>query len=150
MNKRNYIKFILMLFVSFCIMYAVMFLNVDSIDHIYLSLTRMYMSLMMVTPMAVLMMFLMGKMYTNRKLNAIIIFSGIVVFSVSLYLLRTQAFISDVQYMQAMIPHHSSALLTSKNAGIRDPEVRKLSEGIIESQEKEIREMKIIIERLKK
>ncbi len=52
--------------------------------------------------------------------------------------------------MKAMIPHHSSAIMTSKNANIKDPEVKKLSEGIIASQEKEIAEMKAIIERMDK
>ncbi len=64
--------------------------------------------------------------------------------------LRTQTPIGDVQYMKAMIPHHSSAIMVSKNANFKDPEVKKLSEGIIASQEKEIAEMKVILERMKK
>ena len=40
--------------------------------------------------------------------------------------------------MKAMIPHHSSVIMTSKNANINDPEVKKLSEQIIKSQEEEI------------
>lgn len=42
MEKGNYGKMAVMLGVSFAIMYAVMFLNVDSADHIYLSLTRTF------------------------------------------------------------------------------------------------------------
>lgn len=52
--------------------------------------------------------------------------------------------------MKAMIPHHSSAILVSKHANLQDPEVKKLSEGIINYQEKEIAEMKAILERLDK
>jgi len=52
--------------------------------------------------------------------------------------------------MKGMIPHHSSAIMTSKNADIKDPEVKKLSEGIIQAQEKEIAEMKAILKRMKK
>jgi uncharacterized protein (DUF305 family) len=55
-----------------------------------------------------------------------------------------------VQYMKAMIPHHSSAIMVSKHANIKDPEVKKLSEEIIQSQEKEIAEMNQMIERLTK
>jgi uncharacterized protein (DUF305 family) len=50
--------------------------------------------------------------------------------------------------MKAMIPHHSSAILTSKNAEISDPEVRKLADEIIKSQEEEIAEMKALLEKL--
>ncbi|MDQ6843841.1 MAG: DUF305 domain-containing protein, partial [Bacteroidota bacterium] len=39
---------------------------------------------------------------------------------------------------------------TSENADIKDPEVRKLADGIIESQKKEIAEMKALIIKLKK
>jgi len=43
--------------------------------------------------------------------------------------------------MKAMIPHHSIAVMTSERAHIRDPRVRKLAGGIIESQVREISEM---------
>ena len=86
--------------------------------------------------MALIMLLIMGKMYPDKKLNGIIIVASIVVFVTTLSLLRTQTPVSDVQYMKAMIPHHSSAIMTSKNANIKDPEVKKLSEGIIASQEK--------------
>jgi uncharacterized protein (DUF305 family) len=51
--------------------------------------------------------------------------------------------------MQAMIPHHSIALLTSERAHISDARVRKLADQIIESQRKEILEMKALIKTLK-
>jgi uncharacterized protein (DUF305 family) len=52
--------------------------------------------------------------------------------------------------MKAMIPHHSSAIMVSKHANIKDPEVKKLSEQIIQSQEKEIAEMEAMLNRLQK
>ena len=100
--------------------------------------------------MAVVMMLMMGKMYPDKKVNKKIILSGIVVFILALAGLRTQTPISDVQYMKAMIPHHSSAIMVSKHANIQDPEVKKLSEEIIQSQEKEIHEMEAMIDRLSK
>lgn len=100
--------------------------------------------------MAVVMMMMMGKMYPDKKLNTIIIILSIVLFGVILAALRTQTPIGDVQYMKAMIPHHSSAIMVSKQANIKDPEVKKLSEQIIQSQEKEIAEMEVMIDRLKK
>ena len=125
-----------------------MFLNVDSADHIYLSETRTYMSLLMVTPMAILMMLMMPAMYAHKTINGIIIASGITVFIASLILLRTQTLVGDRQYIKAMIPHHSSAIMTSKHADIKDPEVKALSQGIIKSQQQEIEQMNQILKRL--
>jgi uncharacterized protein (DUF305 family) len=50
--------------------------------------------------------------------------------------------------MKAMIPHHSIAILTSTRAQISDPRVRKLADEIIESQRREIGEMKALIREL--
>ena len=148
MVDKSYQKFILMLGASFLIMYTVMFLNVASTDHIYLSVTRLYMTLLMITPMALLMLAFMPGMYKNRRLNGIIITVSISVFIATFAFLRNQTFISDTHYMKAMIPHHSSAILTSQNAHIQDPEVRKLADEIIRAQEKEIAQMKTILQRL--
>lgn len=137
-----------MLFLSLCIMYLVMFLNVDSAQHIYLSTTRLYMSLLMVAPMALLMLIMMPMMYPDKKINIIIYTASVTVFVLSLLLLRTQTPIGDRQYMKAMIPHHSSAVLTSKHANLQDPEVKELAEKIIRSQEEEIAQMKAILDRM--
>jgi uncharacterized protein (DUF305 family) len=51
--------------------------------------------------------------------------------------------------MKAMIPHHSSAIMTSKSANIKDSEVRKLADSIIASQEREIAQMENILKRMK-
>ncbi len=146
----GYKKFILMMAISFIIMYCVMFLNITQLDFFYISTTRLYMALLMVAPMAVVMIGMMGKMYPNKKINTGIIVTAIIVFGLTLAGLRTQTPIGDVQYMKAMIPHHSSAILTSENANIEDPEVKKLAEGIIEAQKKEIAEMKAMLKRLEK
>jgi FtsH-binding integral membrane protein len=148
MHEGAYSRMGLMLAVSFCIMYGVMFLNVDDEGHIYLSLTRAYMSLLMVTPMALLMLGLMRKMYPNRRLNITIALGSILIFIIALLCLRRQMFVSDQQYMRAMIPHHSSAIMTSRHAHIQDAEVKKLSQSIIESQQKEIEQMKAILHRM--
>ncbi|MDQ3142122.1 MAG: DUF305 domain-containing protein [Bacteroidota bacterium] len=150
MKTGTYKKFMIMLIISFFIMYSVMFFNVEKFDHIFLSTTRLYMSLLMVTPMALLMLILMRKMYPDKKINTIIILSSLLVFVLSLTFLRTQTPIGDKQYMKAMIPHHSSAILTSKHANIKDPEVKELSQKIIKSQEEEIAQMKAILERMDK
>jgi uncharacterized protein (DUF305 family) len=150
MKGMSYKKFVVMMLISFFIMYLVMFLNIDNISHYHTSTTRIYMAFLMVAPMAVVMMGMMGRMYPSRKTNIGIIVVGAIVFIVTLIALRTQTPVGDVQYMKAMIPHHSSAIMVSKHATIRDPEVKKLSELIIASQEKEITEMNQLIEKLSK
>lgn len=137
-----------MMIISFFIMYIVMFLNIDQINHYHTSMTRIYMAILMVAPMAVVMLSMMGKMYNNKRLNSIIMFSAVVVFILALIGLRTQTPIGDIQYMKAMIPHHSSAIMVSRHADIQDPEVKKLSEKIIQSQKDEIAQMEAMLERL--
>lgn len=149
MNKGSYKTFAVTMVISFILMYGIMFLNVDQADHIYLSMTRFYMTLMMVSAMAVLMLASMGMMYKNKRLNLVIGIGSVALFGLSLAGVRTQTFVGDVQYMRGMIPHHSIAIMTSKNAHIKDPEVRKLADGIIKTQEKEIAEMKAILARMK-
>lgn len=148
MQSNPYSKFGLMLFISFLVMYAVMFLNVDKADHIYLSITRVYMTILMVAPMSLIMLLLMKHMYQNKKANRIIMIVSVVAVFLAFAGLRSQSLVGDVQYMKAMIPHHSSAIMTSSNAGIKDPEVRELADSIIASQRREIAQMKAILKRM--
>lgn len=150
-NKSNpYLKFIFMMIISFVVMYFIMFLNVAQYDHVYNSLTRFYMTTLMIAAMAFSMILFMWKMYPNQKINYGILVTATFVFFATLYLLRTQTPINDVQWMKAMIPHHSSAIMTSSNAHFEDEEVKKLAKDIIVAQEKEIQQMKEMIQRLEK
>lgn len=145
----NYTKFFLMLGASFIAMYITMYLNTFSIDHIYFSLTRFYMTCLGISAMAVIMLLFMLKMYKDKKKNMGIFIGSFILFVSALGLVRTQApIIGDILWMKAMIPHHSIAILTSGRADIKDPEVKKLAEDIIEAQRKEIEEMKSMIKRL--
>lgn len=149
MENGNYKKFFVMLGVSFVIMYGVMYLNADKFDHVYLNLNRLYMALLMVSPMALVMLGFMSGMYKNKKLNSVLVAVSIIVFASTLFMLRKQALVDDKQFLKSMIPHHSSAILVSQQATIKDPEVKRLTEQIIASQEKEIAEMKAILDRMK-
>ncbi len=147
MKSGSYLKFGLMMLVSFFTMYIVMFLNADKFDHVYMSLMRIYMTILMVCPMAITMLLFMKGMYKNQKVNAGILAGSILVFALTFYFVRTQAFIGDTQWMRAMIPHHSSAILTSSEADLSDPEVKELADEIIKAQEKEIALMKHLLEK---
>ena len=147
-KKNPYVKFAIIMAVSFVIMYSVMFLNLEAFSHIHNSITRFYMTTLMIAAMAITMLLFMWKMYPNLKINYGIIAFAAISFCGTLYLLRTQTFITDIQYMKAMIPHHSSAIMTSSNVNFKDPELKKLAEDIIIAQEKEIEQMKQMINRL--
>ena len=147
---KKYWKFLLMIGVSTVIMFGMMYLNVYSIDHLFFSRTRVFMALMMGAVMAIIMLLFMWKMYENKTLNKIILGVSVLVFAGSLFMVRSQTTVSDVAWMKAMIPHHSIAILTSKRANLKDPEVKKLANDIIEAQEKEIEQMKKLIEEQKK
>ncbi|WP_037316818.1 DUF305 domain-containing protein [Salegentibacter sp. Hel_I_6] len=148
MNK--YLKFGLMMATSFVIMYAIMFLNADVFDHVMLSTMRTYMTILMIAPMAIVMLLYMWGMYKNKAVNIAILVISVLVFGSTYYMMRNQTGISDIQYMKGMIPHHSSAILTSQQADLKDPETKKLAEEIIKAQKKEIAQMKELIERLEK
>lgn len=149
MKKNNYTKFVLMLAASFVAMYITMYLNTYAIDHVYFSLTRFYMSCLGIATMAIIMFVAMRNMYQNKKKNIAIVLGSIILFFGALTLVRIQKpIVGDILWLKAMIPHHSIAILTSSRADIKDPEVKKLAEDIIKAQEREIKEMKAMIERL--
>ena len=145
-----YRRFGAMVAVSTVVMFGLMYLNTYEADHVFFSQTRAWMALVMGATMAVVMLGFMTHMLTSRRANMVIVAGGLVVFAVSLWLVRSQATVYQVSYMKAMIPHHSIAIMTSKRAGITDARVRKLADGIIESQEREIAEMKALIAELER
>jgi FlaA1/EpsC-like NDP-sugar epimerase len=148
MENSKYTTFAKMIAAGTIIMFVLMYLNTYSLDHIFFSETRAYMALIMGATMAVVMLTFMWKMYPNKGVNIGIVTTSIIVFFVSLWLVRSQATVDDIAYMRAMIPHHSIAILTSERANITDPRVRKLADGIIAAQRKEIGEMKSYIQDL--
>ena len=149
-KKHNtYTKFVSMLGLSFLAMYVTMYLNTYSIDHVYFSLTRFYMTCLGISAMALIMLFFMMGMYRNKKKNMRIILGSILLFSSALFLVRVQKpIVGDTLWMRAMIPHHSIAILTSERADLNDPEVKKLADDIITAQKKEIEQMKLMLKRL--
>ena len=146
---NKYTKFFLMLGSSFVAMYVTMYLNTYSIDHVYFSMTRFYMVCLGISAMAVIMLLFMLGMYTNKKKNMAILLGSLLLFSTALTLVRIQKpIVGDLLWLRGMIPHHSIAILTSERADIKDAEVKKLADDIIEAQKKEIEQMKIMIKRL--
>ena len=144
----SYGRFAAMIATSTAVMLGLMYLNTYALDHVFWSQTRFWMALVMGATMAIVMLAFMLHMYRNRMANAAIFIGAAVVLAGSLYMVRSQATVSDVSWMKAMIPHHSIAILTSERATLRDPRVRELAGEIIEAQRREIDEMKALIEEL--
>jgi uncharacterized protein (DUF305 family) len=145
-----YSRFFAMVAVSALVMFGLMYLNTYALDHVFYSQTRMWMAVVMGAAMAIIMLGFMSAMYKNARINAAIVVCSVLVFGVSLWLVRSQQTVDDVSYMRAMIPHHSIAIMTSERAHIHDPRVRKLADGIIDAQVREIGEMKKLIADLDK
>jgi uncharacterized protein (DUF305 family) len=137
-----------MIATSTAIMYGLMYLNTYEPSHVFFSETRFYMAFVMGAAMAVIMLGFMWRMHKNKLANVAILVASAIVFAVAVWLVRSQATVDDSSWMRAMIPHHSIAILTSERADIRDHRVRRLADGVIETQRREIEEMKGLLDDL--
>ena len=62
--------------------------------------------------------------------------------------IRKQTAIGDRQFLRSMIPHHAGAILMCQQASVTDAEIKRLCEGIISSQQREIDQMKARLRQL--
>lgn len=147
MAKQSYMHFGIELAVDFVIMYLVMYTMIATLDHFYLNLNNVYMTLMMVAPMAVVMLLFMRSMFPSRSINIGIIVAAIIIFGISYYGMRSQLAVGNEQFLKSMIPHHSGAILMCREANITDPDIVTLCQQIIESQNREIEQMKTILQK---
>ena len=150
MMQMSYWRFAAMIATSTFVMFGLMYLNTYAFEHILWSETRAWMALLMGAVMAVIMLSFMLNMYKKKRVNIAIYIGSLVVFALTLWIIRSQATVGDAEYMKAMIPHHSIAIMTSERAQITDPRVRKLADEIIAAQRREIAEMKYLINELER
>ena len=144
----SYWGFAAMIATSTVVMFGLMYLNTYLWDHVFWSETRAYMAVLMGATMAIVMLAWMLSMYDSTRLNLAIFAGAALVFAGSLWLVRSQATVSDQSYLRAMIPHHSIAIMTSSRANLEDRAVRKLADEIIYAQDKEIAEMRYLVDRI--
>jgi FlaA1/EpsC-like NDP-sugar epimerase len=146
-SHGSYARYFAMIGTSMVAMFFLMYLHsYDILGHARFSETRLFMTLIMGAAMMVIMLAYMLGMYRNVKANAAIFIGAAVLFALALFLVRSQVTVTDVDYMEGMIPHHSIAILTSERAGIEDVRVQQLAGEIIEAQVREISEMDWLIE----
>lgn len=148
--QMSYWRFAAMIATSTLVMFGLMYIHTYIWDHAFFSETRAWMALLMGAVMAIIMLGYMLNMYKSRTVNLAIFIGAAVTFALTTWLVRSQVTVTGTDYMQAMIPHHSIAILTSERAGIEDHRVRKLADEIIEAQRKEIAEMKYLIRALER
>lgn len=139
-------RFAAMIATSTVIMFFLMYQLVYSLDHAMFSLNRLIASLVMACVMTVVMLAFMWSMYHGRAAKVGVLIAAGVLGIALLFTNRSQAVISDVSFMQSMIPHHSIAINNARKASISDPRVRKLADEIIEAQVREIALMKRLID----
>lgn len=155
MNERNqhvmsmgWGRFAAMIATSSVIMFFLMYQLIHSWDHALFSLTRLVASLVMGCVMIAVMLAFMWSMYRPEIAKVAVLATAIVAGIALLAVNRSQALVGDVEFMKAMIPHHSIAINNARQADIRDPRVRYLADRITRDQVKEIAEMKMLIENI--
>ena len=151
MMRRHYWMFGLNMLVSTVIMYLVMFEMIRGSGEFVQNINFAYMAVTMAMPMGALMLLMMGSMYADKRLNLILYAALALTFILAFVAVRTQALVGDRQFVRSMIPHHSGAILMCNEASLKDAEIRNLCfapDGIVQSQEREIAQMKAILKRL--
>lgn len=144
----SYRMLALNLLLSGLAMYFAMFAMIDGSADFFNNLNTLYMTGMMLAPMAVLMVMMMPAMYRNFRRNLAIVAGAVAVFLSCFGAIRTQAAIGDRQFVRSMIPHHSGAILMCRKAKITDPELAGLCREISAGQRREIAQMNRILRRL--
>ena len=141
-----------MLIGSFIIQFIVMSLIMTNVvDNITLSVGKFYISVIMALLMGLLEVGMHD--YNAQMLHHQHDFSlpyylslgfALAVFG---YLYRNQMYITDKDYLNEMIEHHSMALLTSNEIlqKTQSERVRKLADNIVSTQEAEIKYMKQLL-----
>ena len=148
MKENHYPKLLIMAILSFVSMYVLMYSMVNTIGNVFNNFNQFYMAGMMTAPMVVFELLLMGSMYPDKRLNVVILLVSLITLVGFFLFIRQQTAIGDNQFLRAMIPHHSGAILMCEQSSLQDPEIQALCDSIVLSQQGEIDQMKAILQRL--
>ena len=106
----------------------------NSVTDINFSLNDVYMILLMTG----WMFLFMGVFYKEIPIGLF----GAILTIVSFVAIRTQAFVTETEFLKGMIPHHSMAVFMSKKLQEKPNSIQPFLEGILRTQSKEIQFMK--------
>lgn len=143
-GNGSYGKLAIALMLSLSVMFLLSMAFVAEWSHFYLNLSNFYMAVTMVAPMGLIMLLVMRDMFPNRTVNIGLVVGFAVLFALGLWLGRTETAVGNEQFLRAMIPHHSRAILVCENANITDPE--QLCGQIVQTQREEIAIMEHMLE----
>ena len=146
MQMSNFYTYLLIMFItSFLIQYFLMsWIMSNSFENITNSVGKFYLSVLMGLFM-VLIELIMTRPITMS--NIITCFFILILIGIFITFYKKQIFIGDKEYVSEMVEHHSMAVLTSEEIlkKTKDPKVANLASNIVETQTKEIQEMKELI-----
>lgn len=116
------------------------YMMVDTVADVYLSASQAYMGAAMGAAMVAVDSVLWHPMPLWGWILTLAIGVGAV------WGFRSQLGIGDREYLRDMIPHHSMAILTSRHRlQSRDGRVVRLAEGIMDTQVREIEQMRAML-----
>ena len=139
MNPINEHSVMFMVICMFFAGYASTMNNwIDNCDDFHFSLNDFYMVGLMIG----WMLFFMGLFALKISTGVF----GLILIAVFFALIRTQVFVTEIQYLKGMIPHHSMAVLMSKRLEKKPNSIQHLLDQIIQTQKKEIIIMKQYLE----
>lgn len=138
MEGKHYGRLILMAALHFGAMYVLMYAMVNVVADASPNFNQVYMAGLMTAPMLIFEPLLMGAMYPNKQFNAAVLAVGAVLLVGGFLLIRQQTAIGNAQFLRSMIPHHSGAILMCEKASLKDPDIRRLCQGIVAGQQAEI------------
>lgn len=147
MHEGHYLSLALMTVLMFIVMYALMYAMVDRFANVYSNLNQVYMAGLMTAPMVLIEMALMRAMYVHRRLNTFIVASSVILGIACWLGIREQAAIGNEQFLRSMIPHHAGAILMCNETSANSAEIRQLCASIVTGQQREIAEMKALLDR---
>ncbi len=147
MTHQHYKRLAITTSINAIIMYLVMYTMIDGTADFYNNINQVYMVLMMAAPMVIIMVFDMKSMYTDKRLNLLVHVAAVTLLVFGFVGMRSQLAVGDTQFLRAMIPHHSGAILMCREANLSDAEIKTLCGQIMRSQQEEIDQMKAILDR---
>lgn len=137
-----YKRFAIMAVIMFAAMYFIMYAMIDGLNNLIPNINNLYRTLLMVSAMLIIELWIMKSMYENKKINWGIIIISAAIGILSWLGIREQLFVGDKEFVKGMIPHHAAAVLMSEKANLTDPELIQLQKNILKTQAEEIEFMK--------
>jgi uncharacterized protein (DUF305 family) len=131
-------KLSIMTALHFLAMYLLMYSMVDRVNYVYPNLNQFYMAGLMTAPMLMMEAIFMSSMFENKRILMGILGTGFTALVLLFIFIRTQAAITDKEFLRSMIPHHSGAILMCREASLTDPEIQQLCIEIMQGQQEEI------------